>query len=267
MPVVIRVGAIDARCGTGRRMQVGCSAPSIGANCMSRRLLSLMLTAGLLAACSPSQPPPTNTPAAPVVDAQQAKSLEAWRQMLQQQQWEFAAPVGKEIVEKYPASAAAQEVQKDLADVSAKAAATVARRRLVALWSYQAGKESGGDQVTASIYSSDVVADRRVRLILRRHSAWGQSVYLFGGGKGFECRGVCNLAAKFDDKSQKVAAYLPDTGEPALFIKDDKGFIAKLADPQKLSIEVTEKGKPPRTLVFEVGGYDAAKFPPLAKKK
>jgi len=231
-----------------------------------RRRISLVLAAALLAACSPSQPPATNAAPAPVADAQQAKALEAWRQMLQQQQWGFAAPVGKEIVEKYPGTAAAQEVQKDLAGVSAKATAAVTHRRLVALWSYQAGKESGGDQVTASIYSSDASADKRVRLILRRHSAWGQSVYLFGGGKGFECRGVCNLAATFDDKPQKVAAYLPDTGEPALFIKDDKGFIARLADTQKFSVEVTEKGKPARTLVFEVGGYDAAKFPPLARK-
>jgi hypothetical protein len=235
---------------------------------MRHRHLPLLLAAGLLAACSPPQPPATNTaPVAPPADAKEAKALDAWRQMLQQRQWEFAAPVGKEIVEKYPGTAAAQEVQKDLADVSAKATAAVTRRRLAALWSYQSGKESGGEQVTASIYSSDASADKRVRLILRRHSAWGQSVYLFGAGKGFECRGVCNLAAKFDDKPQKVAAYLPDTGEPALFIKDDKGFIAKLADTQKFSVEVTEKGKPPRTLVFEVGGYDAAKFPPLQKKK
>ncbi len=187
--------------------------------------------------------------------------------MLAQEQWEFAAPVGKEIVDKYPGSPAAQEVQQTLADVAAKAAAAVTRRRLTALWSYLSGKESGGDQVTASIYSSDLIADKRVRLILRRHSDWGQSVYLFGAGKGFECRGTCNLVAKFDDKPAKIAAYLPDTGEPALFIKDDKAFIAKLAQTRKISIDVTEKGKPSRTLVFEVGGYDAAKFPPLAKRK
>jgi len=102
---------------------------------MRRRHLSLVLAANLLAACSPSQPPATNAaPAAPVADARQAKALEAWRQMLQQQQWEFAAPVGKEIVDKYPGSAAAQEVQKDLADVSAKANAAITRRRLVVLF-------------------------------------------------------------------------------------------------------------------------------------
>lgn len=226
-----------------------------------------------LVACSQSQSPtapdhaPASAPAKPAADAQQAKALEAYRQMLAQKQWEFAAPVGKEIVDKYPGTPAAQEVQQTLADVAAKATTVAAQRRLSALWSYQSGKESGGDQVTASIYSSDLAADRRVRLILRRHSAWGQSVYLFGAGKGFECRGVCSLAAKFDDKPAKIAAYLPDTGEPAVFVKDDKAFLAKLAQTQKISIDVTEKGKPQRTLVFEVGGYDAAKFPPLAKKK
>ena len=242
---------------------------------MRRQTSALVVAAMLVAACSPSQPPSTAAPGAapaapataPAADAQQTKSLELYRTLRKEQQWELAAPIGKEVVDKWPGSGAAKEVQETLADATAKATEIAARRRLVAMWSYQAGKESGGDQVTASIYSSDLAADKRVRLILRRHSAWGQSVYLFGGGKGFECKGTCSLAARFDDKPQKIAAYLPDTGEPALFIKDDKGFLAKLAGTQKLSIDVTEKGKPSRTLVFEVGGYDAAKFPQLAKKK
>ncbi|MGN6521025.1 MAG: hypothetical protein ACTHK2_16565 [Dokdonella sp.] len=246
---------------------------------MRRQTPALLVAAVLVASCSPSEPPadsspnpapgaaPATSPSSPVADAQQAKSLELYRTLHKEQQWELAAPIGKEIVDKWPGSAAAKEVQETLADATAKATEIATRRRLVAMWSYQAGKESGGDQVTASIYSSDLAADKRVRLILRRHSAWGQSVYLFGGGKGFECKGTCSLAARFDDKPQKIAAYLPDTGEPALFIKDDKAFIAKLAGTQKLSIDVTEKGKEPRTLVFEVGGYDAAKFPQLAKRK
>jgi len=218
---------------------------------MRRQTSALVVAAMLVAACSPSQPPSTAAPGAapaapataPAADAQQTKSLELYRTLRKEQQWELAAPIGKEVVDKWPGSAAAKEVQETLADATAKATEIAARRRLVAMWSYQAGKESGGDQVTASIYSSDLAADKRVRLILRRHSAWGQSVYLFGGGKGFECKGTCSLAARFDDKPQKIAAYLPDTGEPALFIKDDKGFIAKLAGTQKFSVEVTEKGK------------------------
>ena len=129
-----------------------------------------------MGACSSSQAPqqaaPTAAPApaTPAVDPAQAKELALYRQLLQGEQWELAAPIGKELVEKYPGSAAAAEVQKTLADVTAKATAAVAQRRLTALWIYQSGKESGGDQVTASIYSSDQNPDARVRLILRRHS-------------------------------------------------------------------------------------------------
>jgi len=224
-----------------------------------------------LGACSSSQAPQqaalAAAPAAPVVDAAQTKALALYRQLLQGEQWELAAPIGKEIVEKYPGSAAATEVQQTLADATAKATAAITKRRLTALWIYQSNKESGGDQVTASIYSSDLNPDARVRLILRRHSKWGQSVYLFGGGKGFECKDTCNLDAKFDDTPAKLAAFLPDTGEPAIFIKDDKAFITKLAAAQKLVIKIVEKGKGPRTLTYEVGGYDAARFPQLARGK
>jgi len=235
------------------------------------RCLALACAAAL-AACSSSQAPQQAAPApakpaAPVVDAAQAKTLALYRQLLQGEQWELAAPIGKEFVEKYPGSAGANEIQQTLADATAKATAAVTKRRLTALWIYQSGKESGGDQVTASIYSSDQNPDARVRLILRRHSKWGQSVYLFGGGKGFECKGVCKLEANFDDTPVKLAAFLPDTGEPAIFIKDDKAFIAKLANAQKITIKIAEKGKGVRTLTYEVGGYDAARFPQLARGK
>lgn len=239
---------------------------------MSLTPRSLVLFVGtlVLAACSPSSAPPQqhNAPAAaPVVDAAQTKALTMYRQMLEAQQWELAAPIGKEIVEKYPGSAAATEVQKSLADASGKADAASSKRRLTALWIYQKSQESGADQLTASIYSSDRNANDRVRLILRRHAKWGQSAYLFGSGKGFVCKGVCMLEAMFDDAPAKLAAFLPDTGEPAIFIKDDKAFIARLAAAQKLTIKISEKGKEPRTLTFEVGGYDGDKFPSLASIK
>jgi hypothetical protein len=236
---------------------------------MRRRNLLLALCATLaLGACSKS-PDATSvaTPApAPVANAQMSKALDLYRTLRQEKNWELAAPIGQEIVTKYPGSAAAGEVQQTLADAQAQATALTTQRRLQRLWSYQTGKESGGEQSTASIYSSDTSGDR-VRLILRRHSAWGQSAYLFGSGKGFECRGNCSLATRFDEQSQHIKAYLPPTGEPALFISDDKALIARLHGTQKLSIDVIEKGKAPRTLVFEVGGFDPDKFQPLAKKQ
>lgn len=231
--------------------------------------LFALCTVGVLAACS-KEPAPASVSApaaAPAANAQASKALDLYRQLREQKNWELAAPVGQEVVMKFPGSPAAGEVQQTLADTSAQATAQTTHRRLERLWSYQSGKESGGEQNTASIYSSDVATGDRVRLILRRHADWGQSAYLFGSGKGFDCRGTCSLAARFDDKPQKIKAYLPPTGEPALFINDDKAFIAKLHGTQKLGIDVSEKGKAPRTLVFEVGGFDAGKFPPLAKKK
>ncbi|MEO6689749.1 MAG: hypothetical protein ABIS07_05725 [Dokdonella sp.] len=235
--------------------------------------LFVLCAISAMAACS-KEPEPASvsgpTPAAapaPVAIAQGSKALDLYRQLREQKNWELAAPVGQEVVAKYPGSPAASEVQQTLADTTAQATAQTTRRRLERLWSYQSGKESGGEQNTASIYSSDAAAADRVRLILRRHSAWGQSAYLFGSGKGFDCRGTCSLAAHFDDQAQKIKAYLPPTGEPALFINDDKAFIAKLHGTRKLSVEVIEKGKAPRALVFEVGGFDADNFPLLAKKK
>ena len=229
---------------------------------------ALPLAALLLAACSPSPEPAPQSSAAPVsaADAQAAKELDLYRDLLKQQSWELAAPIGKEIVARFPQSPAAKEVGQTLADTTARATALVTRRRLERLWSYQSGKESGGTQDTASIYSSD--SGDRVRLVLRRHSEWGQSAYLFGSGKGFDCRGTCTLNVKFDDQpAQKLKAYLPPTGEAAIFISDDRGFIARLAKAQKIRIDVAEKGRQPRTLTFEVGGFDAARFPPLAKGK
>jgi hypothetical protein len=229
------------------------------------RLLATVMI--LLSACSQSPTPPQAAAPVAAADTQGHKELELYRQLQQEKSYELAAPIGREIVAKYPQSAAATEVQETLADTSAKAEAIITTRRLERLWSYQSGKESGGEQNTASVYSKDAATQDRVRLVLRRHSTWGQSTYLFGSGKGFECPGACSLNIRFDALPPKrMKAYLPETGEPAIFISDDKAFIERLDAAQTVSIDVVEKGRGARTLVFEVGGFDAAKFPALKKK-
>ena len=220
----------------------------------------------VLSACSNSNapaPPQDAAKAAPVAaDPRAAKGLAMYRELLQSKSYELAGPIGQEIVQNYPNSPEAKEVRETLPDTVAKGTAITTRRRLERLWIYQEGKESGGDQVTASIYSSQPANEGRVRLVLRRHSAWGQSAYLFGDGKGFDCaKSDCTITARFDDGApQKLKAHLPETGEPAIFISDDRAFIAKMAKTQKISVDVVEKGKGAQTLVFEVGGYEAGKF-------
>lgn len=235
---------------------------------------SLILIAifAAISGCSkaPEAPGPStasrSAPDTSAADVRSAKSLELYRTLVHDKSWDTASPVGQEIVMKYPGSAAAAEVRKSLDETMANAASDATRRRLSQLWSYQTGTESGGSQSTASIYSSTAEGGDRVRLILRRHSSWGQSAYLFGSGKGFDCKATCSLSARFDDKARTIKAYRPPTGEPALFISDDKALIAALDGITRLSIDVSEKGKGPRTLVFEVGGFDPHKFLPLAKK-
>ena len=246
--------------------------PLTGSRFMSARRIAccvFVLSASLLAACTDKNAPPPAPAAAaaqPAANVQAAKSLDMYRQLLQSGSFELAGPIGQEIVAKYPGSPEAKEVQETLTDTLAKADGITKRRRLEKLWIYQSGKESGGDQTTASIYNSQPGSDH-VRLILRRHSQWGQSVYLFGSGKGFDCGKSCTITTHFDDRApEKLKAYAPETGEPAIFLSDDKGFIAKMDKSEKVTFDVTPKGKTPETLVYEVGGYAGDKFGTPAKK-
>ncbi len=185
--------------------------------------------------------------------------------MLDSHREDLAAPIGEEIVNEFAGTPAAAEVRKTLPQIEAKAKAQAEHDRLAALWSYQSGVQSGGRQYSASITSSKPEGDAAVRLILRRHSKWGQSVYLFGSGHGFVCKGQCDVPMRFDGKPRKWKAYLPKTGEPAMFIKDDAAFIQAMTRAQAIEMDVVTRDRGRETLRFEVGGYDPAKFPELKK--
>lgn len=224
-----------------------------------------------LAACSQQGTP---APAVPSASAQAAandaaanKDLKLYQDMLAQHAVALAAPVGQEIVQKYPGTSAATEVQKTLSQVEATAKAKTERDRLAGLWSYQTA-DVDGLQHTASIYSSQPSGNNRVRLVLRRHVKWGLSVYLFApdGSKGFVCKDECNIVMHFDGKRETWKGYLPKTGEPAMFIKEDKRFIAAMQKAKVIAMDVTLRDQGKQTLKFEVGGYDPTKFTPLPKK-
>ncbi|HLI19268.1 MAG TPA: hypothetical protein VKV22_13490 [Rhodanobacteraceae bacterium] len=225
----------------------------------------------VISACSQQAP---STQAAPSASAQAAANasaaeneLKSYRNMLAQHAPELAAPIGEEIIQKYPGTPAAAEVQKTLPQIEAAAKAKAEHDRLANLWYYQTANVDGL-QHTASIYSSEPSGANRVRLVLRRHVKWGQSVYLFApeGSKGFVCKDLCNIPMRFDGKRETWKAYLPKTGEPAMFIKDDKRFIAALQKTKVIEMDVTSRERGKETLKFEVGGYDPAKFTPLPRK-
>jgi hypothetical protein len=229
-----------------------------------------MAVSVLVAACSQQAPAP---PAAPSASAQAAanaaaadKELKLYQDMLDRHAEELAAPVGEDIVKKYPGTPAAAEVQKTLAQVEAAAKTKTEHARLAGLWYYQTANVDG-EQSTASTYSEPRSANS-TRLVLRRHVKWGLSVYLFApdGSKGFVCKDLCNVTMRFDGKRETWKAYLPKTGEPAMFIKDDKGFIAAMQKAKTIEMDVTTKDHGKQTLKFEVGGYDPSKFAPLPKK-
>jgi hypothetical protein len=221
----------------------------------------------VLAACSGAdREAQQRAQAQAAAEAAAAKDASAYRELVAAQSWELAQSIGREVVRKYPASAAAAEVKKTLPEVDTKANALVEGRRLAALWAYQSGEQSGGEQHTASMYSLEPSGTQQVRLILRRHADWGQSVYLHGGTQGFTCGKPCTVAVQFDDAAPaKLEASIPEGGEPAVFIEDDKAFLARMDAAQRVTFQVDRKGFGKQKVVFEVGGYDASKWVQLSK--
>ncbi len=213
--------------------------------------------------------------AAPNTDAAAAKELVLYEQMRASQSWDLAVSLGDEITQKYPSSPAATQVKQTLDDLRAKATAQREARRVARLWAYAAVPEAGGTQYTAAVESKEPLKSaaspkdaERIRLVLRDHPKWGQSVYLLLDNAKFDCsKGCATLPVRFDDAlAQRMKATIPPTGEPALFIDDDKGFIAKMVKAKSVAIDATIKGEGAKTFVFEVGGYDTTKLPAATKK-
>lgn len=221
-------------------------------------LVSLTFLAGIaLTACQPAPPP------APTIDARAQKDLDAYQALVAAKSYELAYPLGEDLLRRYPQGPIADAVNKTQPDVRATAESTIKGRQLAALWDYQVGEQSGGKQSSASIYSSVPGGSQKLRLILRRHSAWGESVYVFGAAPGFRCGASCKLSIEFDGKAADWKAHSPTTGEPAVFVDDDKAFVAALMKSKSLVLHLTDAGGKAVEARYEVGGYDNAKFRPL----
>ena len=242
-----------------------------------RHPMIVILGTVMLAACSGgNSPPPSSAPAATPAAApspnetQAAQEAALYEQMRASGSWDIALTLGNEVVGKFAGTQAAAQVQATIGEVRAKGEAQANQKRLARLWVYTATPEAGGTQYAAAIPSKNALGGggAKVRLVLRQHPKWGQSVYLLLDDAKFDChKGCATLPVSFDGApAQHMKATIPPTGEPALFIDDDKGFIAKLQKAQTVAVTATIKGLGEKTLEFEVGGYDPAKLPQKPKK-
>ena len=260
----------------------------------SSQLVLIMVFGAVIAGCSSgsnqnqgaaagkaAQAPPSAADAAAAdkasVEAKAMRDLQLYEQMRIKENYDVAGQLGAEIASKYPGTEAATKVNESLADVRAKAKAKAESERLARLWAYTAVPEKGGMQYAASIESTSPLAPagmtgkdaKHVHLIVRQHPQWGQNVYLMLDNEKFDCRDGCpTLPVSFDGEAAKpMKATIPPTGEPALFIDDDRTFINRMLRTKRVAIDVVLKGDGRRKLVFETGGLDMTHLPGTAKKK
>jgi hypothetical protein len=245
--------------------------PMMNLPCRHPFVAAALCAALMLAGCSQQGGTPASDASQQQAQTQAtdaARNLDTYRQLLRIGNDEMAVTMGKDIVKRFPDSAAAKEVQQTLPAIEKRYTEASEKNRLGGLWLYQVSPMAGGTQSTATIVNSPSSGNDRVQLVLRRHTSWGQSVFLYGSKPGFVCRGNCNIASTVDGKPARIVAFAPSTGEPALMIRDDKAFIATLEKAKKISMEVTlADGDKKQTLSYEVGGFDPAKWVGVSKQK
>lgn len=177
-------------------------------------------------------------------------------------QWELAQSYANTLLRDAPNSVAAREVQATLSDTGTKADEARDKRRLSQLWTYNTELlEGGGDNVihSAKIFATKDPDDQfevAAQLVLRRHPKIGRDAYVLLDHGDFECPPGCTVAVQFDDApAQMMAAKKSDQNKQQLFIADEEAIRDRVDKVRVITIKTTVDGRP-RTLSFEVGGFD-----------
>lgn len=230
------------------------------------RLIFALICAVGLVACGPA----TEDTALSAAEQAKANALLAdYEAARANGSWESAEAKADILVGKYSGTEAAAKVAATLAQTHQEAEAARDQRRLRDAWDYQSVATGGGVQRSATIYSRTVpvgedevlpVAD--ARLVLRDHPSWGRSVYLLLEQSKFACGSPCTMRIAFDgNEATAWAGKQADSGTgPALFINDDQKFIAAMAAAKQVRIILPKGSGMIPSLVFEVGGYEAARY-------
>lgn len=181
---------------------------------------------------------------------------------------QLALEKADELRRRHGETEAARTMRASVAQVREELASLEEKHRLAGLWDYQSVPvEGGGTQHTAAIYSKVVMPlepgtpapTPDARLILRRHPAWGESVYLVLEMSRLRCGPPCTLQLRFDDgEPMRFPGEPADTGTgPALFIKDRPRFLAAMQGARRLRIELPSNGTLVPRFEFEIAGFDA----------
>jgi hypothetical protein len=240
---------------------------------LQRLVLAAVLLASLAACESQEQPTAPSAEQLAAAKAQMEAKAEQhfalYDQMIKADNAELALPLAEELLAMYPQSAAAARVGPDIEALRERAHSEGESRRMSRLWSYQVAPMAGGTQSTASINSNadPKVAGEPVRLVLRRHTNGARvfSSTATSPGSPVASR-VASPCISTMPSPSPLEGSIPPTGEPAIFIEEDKAFLKRMQAAKRVAIDVNEKGRAPRSLVFDVGGFSADKYQPLPKK-
>ena len=179
---------------------------------------------------------------------------------------ELALAYAEDIISRYPSTVVAKNLNGELPEMRKMAKATAEKRRLESLWTYHAvdDKEAGGMVHTAYIYASN---NSSLRLVLRRHPAWGQSVYLLSDNDDFKCREECRVTAKADgeDLPPVLISLAKGNKPPAVFLEEDQKMLAEIDRASRFEINPGLIKQPEKTFLFEVGALNIDQLGPPVK--
>lgn len=237
-----------------------------------RTLVLASLAVLLLAGCGPSAKELADQRAAAEKMEKEAAANAQARNYVQArnaEQYELAQAYANQLLHDAPDSVAAREVRATLEDTNVKADEARDKHRLVQLWTYNTEllEGTGDNNVvhTAAIYATkdpnDVAGnDDGVRLVLRKHPKWGRSAYLVLDHGQFDCPPGCKVPVQFDDQEPKMmSSSKSDQNEHAMFIDDEQTLRDALDKIRAITVKTSVDGRP-RTLTFEVGGFDRAQL-------
>jgi len=237
---------------------------------MITRLVVLCLVAAGLASCGEDAAQRAAAESAARNESAATALLARLEAAVAEDRPDLARAFAEDLLKKYPQSAAAQSLQPRIAALREAGSARSEARRLSELWTYHdvADPESDGRVRTAFIYAIPAYEGApAVRLVIRRHASWGQSVYLLINDSDFTCAGKCSATLSVDGGEAKEIAIsrAVDNVPPAVFIDDDAGFLATLQSAKTLALRVKLLPARETTLRFEVAGFQMERIGPAVR--